>query len=166
MKKYILSFVFMVLVVDVSQAQPMPKPATQPDLMEAVRASGAKIVVINFWATWCMPCVEEFPAFVRVNNEMKSESVKVIFVSVDFEDEIAEVQRFLSKHRVTDQTYIATGNQDAFIKAFHPEWVGSVPATFIYDGNGTQYTFWEGKVTYEELKQRIQQYLPPAENAH
>lgn len=137
------------------------KPATYPDLMQVVKEAKAEVVVINFWATWCKPCIEEFPSFLQVREEGKTKGVKVVFVSVDFEDELDIVRQFLYKQGVKDLSYVVSGNQNTFIKSFHPEWSGAVPATFIYNGKGEQLAFWEGKVSLDELRNRVQSYLNP-----
>lgn len=129
------------------------------EIMQAVKESDAKIVVVNFWSTWCAPCVEEFPELVRFGKEHGSDGVKVIFVSADMEDEIANVQQFLQKQGISGKSYLAVGDQNELIQAFNSDWSGGMPATFIFDGQGKQLDFWEGKTTLEGLTQKVGKFV-------
>jgi len=137
-------------------------PATAERILEAVRESPARVTVVNMWATWCGPCIEEFPDFVRLGKEYADKGVAVIFVSTDFREERPSVEAFVRKQGWTTETFAMDEPDDAFINAFSRDWSGAVPATFIYDGSGELSTFWEGKASYDELVDRISPILTPA----
>lgn len=144
-----------------TNAQPVPEVKDYAGIMEVIKKREASLVVVNFWATWCVPCVEEFPYFMQLKREQDPKEVAVIFVSVDYEDEMEDVVRFLKKQQVDDQTYLAGGNANTFIQSFHKSWSGAVPATFIYNQQGEQLDFWEGKVSYEALVKKINRFQSP-----
>lgn len=138
---------------------PTLKEVTPDDAMVVLEQSNARLTVVNFWATWCVPCVEEFPAFVKLDRTLDDRGVDVIFISTDFPNEKKKVVEFLAEHGVTGTSYLKTGNSTEFVNSFSEEWSGAVPATFIYDEKDTLLDFWEGKVSYEELKQRATSHL-------
>jgi len=127
--------------------------------MTVVEQSDASITVINFWATWCVPCVEEFPSFVKLDEQLDDRGVDVMFISTDFPNQKDKVVDFLAEQGVAGPSYLKTGKTTPFVNGFSDEWSGAVPATFIYDGNGTLLDFWEGKVSYDELKHRVTKQL-------
>lgn len=129
------------------------RPVTADELVEEVRAVDADLVVVNFWASWCLPCREEFPDFMRYDRE--HDDVAVRFVSADFEDEVDFAAEFLEEQGYTGTSYLKVGRDSDFINAVATEWTGSIPATVVYDSAGNRLAFWEGKVSYEELAARV-----------
>lgn len=129
---------------------------TAEELLAELKTVGSDLVVVNYWATWCLPCREEFPDLMRFSNEADPERVQVRFVSVDFEDEAPAVLAFLSDYGVTGTAYLKDGSDGPFINALNPQWSGSIPASFIYDREGNRLDFWEGKVDYDELAARVE----------
>jgi thiol-disulfide isomerase/thioredoxin len=97
------------------------------------------VVLVNLWATWCGPCIKEFPDLIKLQKLYEKQGVKVIFISVD-EPEAAEtdVRPFLQKQKVTFTTYIKNGDDDSFIDAVGTGWRGAIPTTFIFDRTGKQ----------------------------
>lgn len=138
---------------------PVVKKVTHDDAMAVLEQSDARLTVVNFWATWCVPCVEEFPAFTKLDRTLDDRGVDVMFISTDFPNEKGKVVDFLAEHGVTGTSYLKTGNSTEFVNNFSEDWSGAVPATFIYDGEGTLVDFWEGKASFEELKQRVTSHL-------
>ncbi len=147
---------------DGSAQVPALQEVTHDDAMAVIEESDARLTVVNFWATWCVPCVEEFPAFVNLDQSLDDQGVDVMFISTDFPNKKEKVVKFLAEHGVTGTTYLKTGNSTKFVNSFNEEWSGAVPATFIYDEKGTRLDFWEGKASYEELKQRVTVHLEDA----
>jgi Thiol-disulfide isomerase and thioredoxins len=143
---------------------PALETVTHEDAMAVLRQSDARLTVVNFWATWCVPCVEEFPAFVKLDQTLDHRGVNVMFISTDFPNEKQKVVNFLVEHDVTGTSYLKTGNSTEFVNGFSEDWSGAVPATFIYDDEGTLLDFWEGKASFEELKQRVTNHLEETES--
>lgn len=134
-------------------------PATAADIQQAVRNSGAKVVLVNVWATWCGPCREEFPGLMRVARQYRGRGLKVILVSADPDTEMAAVKHFLAAQGVDFPCYIKAEKDQAFIDALDRRWTGALPATFIYDGTGKLLDFWEGSVTFSVFKQKVVEAL-------
>ena len=143
-----------VSAAEASAAGPVLESVTAEELLAQVRDADADLVVVNFWASWCLPCREEFPAFVRLRDE--AEDVEVHFVSVDYEEDITFAQDFLDEFGV-QRSYLREGKDAPFIDGINPEWTGSLPATAIYDQSGNRVAFWEGAVEYEDLVSRVEE---------
>ena len=130
-------------------------PADAAALHSAVRAPGARVTLVNVWATWCAPCREEFPEIVRLERAWRDRGARVMFVSADFDDELPAVRAFLSKQGVTAPSWIKTGDDMAFINSMDPSWTGALPATFIYNSRGELVRFWEGKADYAKFESEL-----------
>lgn len=111
--------------------------------------------VINFWATWCKPCVEELPYFESVNNEMLSKKVKVILVSLDDIDNLeSKVIPFIKKMDLKSELLLLNDvNYNAWIDKVDASWSGAIPATLIY--NKSHRSFYEKSFELQELKDII-----------
>lgn len=127
-------------------------------LQKLVGERKGKLLFVNVWATWCAPCVEEFPDLVKLAQHYNGENVEVIAISADFPDEIdSKILPFLKKQQVSFKTYVAQfENQDAFINSFNTSWNGALPATFIYDTEGKQRFFIIGKSNFDRFKNEIE----------
>lgn len=130
-------------------------PAKAADVLDAVRQSRGKVVLVNVWATWCEPCKEEFPALLRLDRELRGKGFKLILVSADFPDLRPQVERFLADHAVDFPTFLKDEPDDQFISALEPRWSGALPATILFDPSGARRQFWEGKSTYDVLVARV-----------
>jgi thiol-disulfide isomerase/thioredoxin len=122
-------------------------------LAREVQMVDADYVVVNFWASWCLPCREEFPEFMRFDRA--HDDVAVRFVSLDFDDEVDLAAEFLREQGVTGTTYMQIGRAEEFIDSISTRWTGAIPASAIYDSDGNLLAFWEGKVDYDDLVQRV-----------
>jgi thiol-disulfide isomerase/thioredoxin len=107
-------------------------------LEQRIANERGRVVVVNFWATWCEPCREEFPDFIELQRRQASRGLLVLAVSLDAPSERdREVKKFLAEMQPVFPVLIKTaGDPDEFINAIDPRWTGSLPATLIYDRAG------------------------------
>ena len=130
-------------------------PATAAEVVAAARASGAKAVVVNLWATWCTPCRQEFPDLMRFYRAYKDRGVALLLVSGDFASDTAPAVEFLASQGVDFPSFLKSQNDEEFINGFDPAWSGALPATFIYDAKGERRRSFLGPVTYETLEHEV-----------
>jgi thiol-disulfide isomerase/thioredoxin len=121
-----------------------------------------KPLLINFWATWCDPCREEFPDLVKLDAEYKG---KIDFNTVSFDD-LAEIGRdvpqFLNEMKAEMPAYLLkVPDEDAAIKAISPDWRGGLPFTILVGIDGKISYFRQGKVIPATLRTEINKTLPP-----
>ena len=143
---------------------PEIRPVSLEQLRTVVHAPGAQVVVVNLWATWCIPCREEFPDLMRLHANYQSRGLRLVLVSADFDDQLPEARRFLARHGVDFVTYLKTGDDMTFIESLNPRWSGALPATFVYDDTGRQQRFWEGKATYDTMERHVLDVLAASGN--
>jgi thiol-disulfide isomerase/thioredoxin len=113
--------------------------------------------VVNFWATWCSPCVKEIGYFEELHRQRESEKVKVILVSLDFPNQIdRRVIPFLKEKEITADVLLMTDlDYNSWIDRIDPSWSGAIPATLIYN-KGTR-IFLEQELTRDELFNHVTQ---------
>jgi thiol-disulfide isomerase/thioredoxin len=122
------------------------------DLQTLIKDSEERVVVVNLWATWCKPCVEEFPELVAFAKEYQGKDVRLILVSADFEDQKAALNAFLDRFGVDFTTYLKVDNDMAFIESFKPvDWQGALPMTIVYDKDRNAVATFNRKITHKEL---------------
>ena len=118
-----------------------------------------KVYVINFWATWCGPCVKEMPHFEQLNSEYSNNNVEVILVSLDFPHLYeTKLKPFIVDKKLKSKV-IALDDVDmnSWIPKVNKDWSGSLPATIIYNKNTSK--FYEQSFTYNELENELKQFL-------
>ncbi len=115
---------------------------------------GDKPVLVNVWATWCIPCIEEFPYLMKLNNEYGSE-FEMILISGDFPEAREEARGFLSKQGVDFETYFKTGKDNEFIIALSDEWTGAIPFTMILNRDGSLSSSWEGAADFKKFESEL-----------
>jgi thiol-disulfide isomerase/thioredoxin len=136
-------------------AEPTLRPATAAQVLEAARAPGAKAALINVWATWCQPCVEEFPDLVKLHRAYAGRGLRLVLVSADFEDQRESVLAFLKKQGASFPSYLKDQKDEDFIDGIDARWSGALPASFVVDRSGTIVDFWEGKKDYAALETKL-----------
>ena len=118
-----------------------------------------KTHVVNFWATWCAPCVKEMPYFEKLNANYKDKNVEVLLVSLDFPFQYdKKLKPYIKEHKLQSKV-VALDDPDmnSWMSIVDEEWSGGIPITIIYNKNKRQ--FYERSFTYKELEDELKQFL-------
>ncbi|HEX8686845.1 MAG TPA: TlpA disulfide reductase family protein [Pyrinomonadaceae bacterium] len=150
------------------EAKPAPRPkVTEIDeaALKSLIGTGAgraRPLLVNFWATWCGPCREEFPDLVKIRGQYAPERLDFVLVSLDDPVDISTVvPDFLSEQRAAAlPAYLlhAVDDGDA-INMIDPTWGGELPATFLYDRSGALVFKHKGRIKPDELRAALDEAL-------
>jgi thiol-disulfide isomerase/thioredoxin len=130
-------------------------------LADAVARNHGKVVVVNFWATWCVPCREEYSDLVRLEKAYRDRGVAVLGVSIDFPKDLPKVEKFLAANHPDFPNYIkrAGGDDQDFIDSVDPKWGGELPFTVVYARDGKKTRVLSGKQTYASFEKAVTDLL-------
>ena len=133
--------------IDIEGLKPLLKPNGKP-------------LLINFWATWCDPCREEFPDLVKISDEF---SGRIDFLTIsldDLADINGDVPRFLKEMNSKIPAYLLhTPDESAAISLVSPQWTGNLPMTILFNADGTTAYARNGKIRVEVLRDNINKVL-------
>jgi len=150
-----------------SPAETKPRAANPPRVtqiddarIKQLLSPGGKPRLVNFWATWCGPCREEFPDLVKIDAEYRGK-IDFLTVSLDFIEEIdTTVPTFLSEMNAEMPTYLLTSaDENTLISSIAKDWSGALPFTILYNEKGEITYTRQGKVSPETLKEEIEKTL-------
>jgi thiol-disulfide isomerase/thioredoxin len=118
-----------------------------------------KIYVINFWATWCAPCVKELPYFEKINQDYKDQNVTVLLVSLDFPKQVAKrLIPFINNNKLQSKVILLDDiNEDVWIKKIDSTWSGAIPVTLIYNKNKRK--FYKQSFDFITLENELKTFL-------
>ena len=128
-------------------------------LYSKIDLSVDKTYVINFWATWCAPCVKELPHFEEVNKELKDKNTEVILVSLDFPSQIeSKLKPYLKRNKIKSKVILLDDSKmNTWVPKVSEQWDGGIPATLIV--NASNYNFYPKPFKKEELFTEINKVL-------
>jgi thiol-disulfide isomerase/thioredoxin len=118
-------------------------------------------VLVNFWASWCLPCREEFPALVRLQDRLGKQGLSIVGVSIDTSRQIPAVEKFLEEMRPSFPNYRkrSGGDDGEFIDAVEKSWGGELPFSVLYDRTGKKARVLSGPRTEKDFEKEIRAFL-------
>ncbi len=118
------------------------------------------LVLYNFWATWCRPCVAELPHFQAIDSAFHDQKVKVVFVSIDFPDQEKNLSKFIAQRKFTQPMWwLLAGDPNDWIPQIHTEWSGTIPTTVAVMPGTSEKKLFEQEFTREGLTNLVTQLL-------
>ena len=149
MKKAFLIVGFIMALYNTGSAQAVRLVNTQ-DLQTRFKAGRDTVYIVNFWATWCKPCIQELPYFEKFSSEHKSRPVKVLLVNVDAKSKLeSSVKPFIKRNGLKNEVLFL--NESAYQSKIDKSWNGALPATLFVNEKTGKRKFNARALTYNEL---------------
>lgn len=131
------------------------------EMQALLKRDGTRPLLVNFWATWCDPCREEFPDLIKIDKQYHPKGLDFIAISLDdLPDLKTAVPKFLREMRATMPNYLLNvSDPEPAIKSVDPRWDGALPATFLYNSKGEVIYKHFGRVNTAELRAAIEKVM-------
>lgn len=154
--KALLVSLALIFMVSGAVAQEIPVYNSFEDYSHLLEKDNDTTYVVNYWATYCAPCVKEMPVFRKMEKEYAGQPVEIILTSMDFGGSVLErVRSFMDRHRIRSRVVVLDDpDTNSWIDKVSPQWSGALPATIVYRGDSRD--FHAGTITYSELKDIIE----------
>ena len=162
-----LAFGLLLLAVSASAVGPSaPRTPAARRLAGEVDAKGlelllarhrGKVVLVNFWATWCEPCRQEYPDLVRLQKALGPRGLEIVGISTDFSSALPAAEKFLSEQKPTFRNYRkkSGGDDQDFINAVDKGWGGELPFSVLYDRSGKKVKTLSAKHSYADYEREV-----------
>lgn len=161
---FIFSFIFIISFPACAQ-QPANASSSIPgiriDQLVQMIDTSTQPLIVNFWSTWCKPCIHEIPWFEKIVAEFKKEGVKLLLVSLDFrEDYPWKLQQFVSRQKYQSKVvWLNETNADFFCPRIDSAWSGSIPSTLMVNNNKNYRQFFEHQLKEERFRSEVQKLV-------
>ncbi len=157
--KRALAFLFCLPLAASGPAVPLV-PINEAGFQKLVDSHKGKVVLYDFWATWCAPCRAEFPQLILLEEKLRSQGLEVVTISADEREHKAAAEKFIQMFRVQGPAYLKQADDDDhFINAIDPKWSGALPALFLYDKAGHKVRSFIGETDMAALQAAIRKLL-------
>jgi thiol-disulfide isomerase/thioredoxin len=126
-----------------------------------VAAERGRVVLVNFWATWCDPCRDEYPLLSRLDRAYRAKGLTILGVSTDLASQTAGVEKFLAAQKPSFPNYRkkAGGDDQKFIEAVDAKWGGELPFTVLYGRDGKKAKVLSGQQDYASFERAVKLLL-------
>lgn len=143
--------IFIFFAFSISAYSQQVKLLTIDQLNERIKNGKDSTYVVNFWATWCAPCIKELPHFEKLKAEHKLDKLAVLLISVDFKSKLnSGVIPFVKRKNLKNEVFLLNeSSPQEYIDRIDPSWSGSIPATIFIKNDKRKFV--ESEFTYEQL---------------
>ena len=144
-------YIFLFLTFSITAYSQNVKLINIDQLNERIKTGKDSTYVVNFWATWCAPCIKELPHFEKLQADYKSDKLVVLLISVDFKSKLSSaVVPFVKRKNLKNEVLLLNeSSPQEYIDRIDPSWSGSIPATLFIKGDKRKFV--ESEFTYEQL---------------
>jgi thiol-disulfide isomerase/thioredoxin len=161
--KSVLIIIFLFFTATIS-AQEI-KRIKVTDLEKTIKESKTPLIV-NFWATFCVPCIEEIPYFQELAQQYKSKDVSLVFVSLDLREAYPNKIIAMAKrlNLIFPVAWLDETNADYFCPKIDTSWTGGMPSSLFVNNTTGYHKFYEDQLSREKLEKEIENMLKPKGN--
>ncbi|MCU7549062.1 redoxin domain-containing protein [Chitinophagaceae bacterium LB-8] len=153
--KKLYSLLILLTIHFFAAAQEIPK--WKIEQLETYIKNANKPIIVNFWATFCKPCIEELPYFQKLANQYKSSGIELLLVSLDLPEAYHKIRPFASKRSITAPiVYLDETNADKFCPRIDESWSGSIPASLFFNPATGYRAFFENELSKEKVEAQIE----------
>ena len=155
------SILLVAFFIFITEAKAQTIPSYNIDQLDPLIRNSKHPMIINFWATFCIPCIEEIPYFIQKTKEFEDRNVSLLLVSLDMEDYYPErITNFATKHNFKAPiAWLNETDADLFCPRIDKSWSGAIPAT-LFVNNSTGYRkFFEDQISEKQLEEEIHSML-------
>ena len=125
-----------------------------------VQSHKGKVVLYDFWATYCVPCRAETPKLVRLEAKLRAQGFELVTISADEPEQAADAEKLLKQFGVPGPVYRKQAeNDDRFINSIDVKWSGALPALFLYDKTGKKVRSFIGETDIATVEAAIRKLL-------
>lgn len=149
------NFLFLLVCCSICIKAQQVKVVNYAQLENEFKVRSDTLKAINFWATWCKPCLEEMPYFVKAQEEYKNQKVNFIYVSLDFSKEKNKVEQVANRIGLKGKIFLLKDNPNVYINKIDPAWEGQIPISLIVQPDGSYVTHKAQFDNFEELNNFI-----------
>ena len=130
------------------------------DRLEKYIKNSERPLIVNFWATFCKPCIEEIPYFQNLVKKYDSEGIDLLLVSLDLKDAYPKIKEFATKHGFNSSiVYLDETNADLFCPKVDERWSGAIPASLFVNNKTGYRNFFEEQISEKKLEQEIKMLI-------
>ena len=158
MRKWLTTLVIIFLVGDISAQEIRSVKAVE---LQKIIAESRTPLIVNMWATWCKPCIEELPYFLAEWNKHREDSLQLVLVSLDFKEAFpGDIEAFARKRKIgATILWLDETNADYFCPKVDSKWSGAIPATLFINNKTGYRNFIDEQVSHEKLEKEIMAVL-------
>lgn len=125
-----------------------------------ITEKGEGVHVINFWATWCAPCIKELPYFEALPDTFNGRKIKVTLINIDFVEKLDKVNSFIDRKAISSEVLLLDNlDYNSWIDKVDKSWSGAIPATLIVDSKTGERKFIEGELKEDELNSILKAFI-------
>jgi thiol-disulfide isomerase/thioredoxin len=135
-------------------------PIDESGYQKMVAAHKGKVVLVDFWATWCKPCRAEMPELVKLDQKLRARGFELVTISADEPEAQPAALKVLKENNVAGVTYLKkAADDDKFADAIDSKWGGALPGLFLYDRSGKKVRSFIGETPVKDLEAAIEKIL-------
>jgi len=152
-----MRYFFLILFLTCFQSSGQPKIVKLHEIQSLLTSEKDEIQIINFWATWCGPCIQELPLFEKLGQERKDVHITLVSLDLDLDANPEKVYKFVERKKIkSDVLILDEPDPDSWIDKIEKEWSGSLPATIVVNTKTGKRTFIDRELKEGELEMLIE----------